>query len=69
MNVYTPTMTQFKTGDHVQRRSEAGLHWTGKVLAVLFTINGEVRYVVERLTPQPGALNIYHAGQIKEVVR
>lgn len=67
MTIYQPTATAFKAGDIVERRLPGRLAWTGIVLAVFFTRGGEVRYVVERNGPEPSALQIYNAGQLREV--
>lgn len=64
--IYEPTLATFKTGDLVARRLPGKLSWTGVVLAVFCTRNGEVRYVVERMNSEPGALQIYRAGQLRE---
>lgn len=65
--IYTPTLTAFKLGVRVEKRS--GYQWPGTVVAVFYTLAGEVRYVVECTAPEvKGALHIYNGGQLREVV-
>lgn len=61
-------LATFKEGDMVERRLPGKLAWTGIVLAVFCTRDGEVRYVVERMNREHGAaLQVYSAGQLREV--
>lgn len=62
MSIYTPTMTAFQIGDRVEQRT--GPLAQGTVVAVFFTLAGEVRYVVEAVAGEK--LHIYNAGQLRE---
>lgn len=55
--------TKFLIGDYVQKTK--GYKWPGIVVAVFYTANGSLRYVVECTVPEvAGALHIYNEEQL-----
>lgn len=56
----------FKIGDRVERRSDAGPHWTGVIVSAFWTRSGDVRYVVER---DDQTLHIHQYTHMREASR